>query len=382
MSNGYLPYLLAQASEAFKGAYPAKKIDPSGFLKYLLKNTKPNIISTGVDDGSGVLRDVKVKYRQRAATGESTNTDDCSIDARPVYLELTVPATTLFKKSIMLDDDIIARYQIEAQKIVKFNSQGQPAFGTEPGMVMQELFEIIMEHAGALLNDVNNSLLTAQASAFGKNIDYLVSSVPSAAAQSINFTKSSANNPLTDGMTAVLNQLMDNGINGKTATIIGSGLINAYMLQQAGVIGWNQFGISTPKLGETDYMYDPFTGSAWGANQFGIFERDAIQLVTVNKNRGSKVVDLGTHKATTITLPIVDYTGDGTLEAFTFDMYLDYVPCPTTKSIGGNSTSVGRGWQLTLIANVATVGIPSDAYKTGDRLAGTNGTLRFTATNN
>ena len=73
-----LPLLLA-AKQAFgtPGNF-GTKITPLGYLQYLLAQTKPNIINSSKDDGSGYMRDVKIRYRQRVPPGKSVDTDDCS----------------------------------------------------------------------------------------------------------------------------------------------------------------------------------------------------------------------------------------------------------------------------------------------------------------
>src|SRR5882757_940516 len=92
--KGLAQALLMASREVFKGAAAIDKIDTPGFLQFLLANNKPDIISQGKDDGSGYVRDVKIRYRNRGVTGKSVTTDDCSLQVRPAYLEYTVPATS------------------------------------------------------------------------------------------------------------------------------------------------------------------------------------------------------------------------------------------------------------------------------------------------
>lgn len=361
-----LPLLLA-SKEAFKNANFNTKITPPGFLQYLLGNTKPNIINSGKDDGTGYLRDVKVRYRQRVPTGQTVDTDDCSIQAKPAYSEMTIN-TTLFKKyAIFFEDDEIAKFEKDALAL--------QTIGTPPTTIVKELMEAIMEAANGVLGDINNALLALQVANFGKN-----AVTGSNAARTVNFAIDGTQNDLDSGMTRVMNDAMVNEFKMGNLKLVGSGLVNNYYLQQSAKSA-NQSGLNTSQLALPPFYFDPYASAAWGANQFGAFEQDSVQLVNICRFRGPKAGMRGADEFGTLILPLTDSLGN-TIGSFEFDWQKRIITCPTEVSIGGaEPVSVGRGTVLDLMSSFYQVNVPADAYVATDRLTGNNGTLRYSATN-
>jgi hypothetical protein len=376
MANGFLPALLLTSKQVFQGVSPSTKLTPPGYLKMLLRNSTPNVISSGIADGSGHIRDVKIKYRQRVPTGKSSTEDDCTIQAKPVYSEMSIPALGFRKYGIFLDYTTIAQYEKEASQSVII---GKPA---PPGGILMEIYNAVIEAANGLLGDVNNDLLTAQAAAFGKNVTNGVNT-----AKTINFPLSTATNPLTSGLTMLMTDVMENEIRPNNYSIVGSGLINNVYMQQA-MNTANTKDQNYPSM-VPQYDYDPYAASKFGSNQFGVFEKNAVQLININKFDGFIGGDKMSSFMFTLQLPLIDSLGGVELASFKFDAQLRHIDCPTEVQIGGEVdeeddpvlTSVDRGWVLDLMCNFAQVNIASDAYDTTDRLTGNNGTLRYTATN-
>lgn len=368
MTNGFLPGLLLTSKQVFQGANPSEKLTPPGYLKYLLSNGVPNIISSGIADGSGHIRDVKIKYRPRVPIGLSATADDCTIQASPVYKEMSIPALSFRKYGIFLSYDTIARYEQEASQTVRL---GRPA---PPQGILMEVYNAIIEAANGLLGDIDGDLLTLQAAAFGKN-----QTTGAVTAKTINFPLSTATNPLTQGLTMLATDVMQNEIKPLNYTIVGDGLINAAYIQMA----YNtqnttqqNYPTSIPK-----FFWDPYATAKFGANQFGVFEKNAVQLVNVNKFDGFVGGDKMSTFLFTLQLPLIDSLGGTELQGFKFDAQLRHIDCPSEVEIGGVATTVDRGWVLDLMANYTQVNIASDAYEATDRLTGVNGTLRYTATN-
>jgi hypothetical protein len=362
-----LPLLLA-SKEAFKGATPLGKITPPGFLQALLGQTKPNVISTSKDDGSGYLRDVKIRYRKRVPAGQTSTTDDCSIQAKPAYVDITVPSTLFRKYSIFLEDADVASFEKDA---LALQTIGTPASG-----IVKEMMEAIMEAANGVLADINTDLLALQVATFGKNV---VSG--SNAARTINFPLSTATNPLNEGMTMVMSDAMLNEVRLDGPFIVGSGLVNNYYLNQAATKGTNDAGLFTPNLALPKFYFDPYASASWGANQFGLFEKDSIQFLNICRFRGPKAGMRGASEFGTIILPLSDSLGNaiGSLE---FDWQKRIIDCPTEVTIGaGDPQTVGRGTVIDLMCSYNMLNIPGDSYAADDRLFGNNGTFRYTATN-
>jgi hypothetical protein len=374
MGKGLANALLIASREAFRGATPIDKVTTPGFLQYLLNNNKPDIISQGKDDGSGYIRDVKIRYRQRGVPGKTVTTDDCSVQVRPAYLETVVPATQFRALGLAFEDDQIAKFEQDALAQM---SIGNPQMTG----VMKDVYEAIVEQANGFFADINTDLLALQAAGFGKNA---VSG--SNAARTINFPINATNNDLASGMTLVQADAMANEVRLAGAIVVGSGLVNNYFLQQ-GAKSAAQNGLDTSKQFLPQFFYDPYADSGWGSNQFGLFERNAVQWVNVCRFRGAKSGQKGSDFFMTLKLPIIDSLGQGSLGAFEFDVQLTYRTCPGEVQIGtydagtNPPVSLQRGWNIILMSSYQTVNIPSDSYAAGDRLNGVNGTFRYVATN-
>lgn len=368
MASGFLPYILLQSKDIFQNNTPSKKLTPVGFLQMLLGQDRPSLVEQNIANGSGHLRDVKFKYRNRISAGKSVDTDDCDINAIPSYLEATIPGFLFRKYSIFLADADIAKYEKEASNLV---SAGQPA-----SQFPQDIWDAVIEAANGLFADINSDLLTAQGAAFGKNI-----TTGAAAAKTINFLLNGTENDLSAGITMLMDDLMNNEIRLNDCMIVGSGLINKYYLQQKAK-GVDYAGLDTSRLGPMPmFHFDPGAASAWGANQFGVFERNSVQLINVNKFNGFRAGDRLKSIFGTITLPVIDSLGGGGLQSFKFDYQLTYNDCPGSQVINGENTDIDRGWILTLMCNYNLFNIPNDAYAADDVLTGNNGTLLYEATN-
>jgi hypothetical protein len=368
MGKGLANALLIASREAFRGSTPIDKLTTPGFLQYLLGNNKPDIIGQGKDDGSGYIRDIKLRFRKRGVPGQSSTSDDCSLQVKPAYAEYTVPSTSYRALGLAFEDDVIAKFEQDAMAQV---SAGNP---TMTG-IMKDTYEAIIEQANGLFADINNDLLAMQAASWGKNVATGLNT-----AKTINFALSNTTNPLTAGMTAIMSDAMQNEMKIANATIVGDGLINNYYLQQAAK-SFDQSGVNTSQLALPKFYYDPYATAAWGANRFGLFEKDAVQFVNVCRFRGAKAGQKGSDFFMTLRLPVVDSLGQGNLAGFEFDVQLTYRTCPSTESIGGSSVALGRGWNIIISCAYQTVNIPATSYASTDRLFQCNGTLLYTATN-
>lgn len=368
MANGFVTGLMLTQKQVFSGIAPSQKITPLGYLQMLLGNTTPNIVSSTIDNGTGHLRDVRVKYRTRAVGGRSVTTDDCSIQATPAWKEADIPALNFRKIGLFMEYDEIRKYEEEASQTVRL---GRPA---PPQGILMEMYNRLIENATSLLMDVDDDLLTAQAAAFGKNVTTGLNT-----AKTVNFPLSTASNPLTQGMTMLTSDVMQNEIRPGNFFIVGDGLINNVYIQTA-YNTQNTKDQNYPSVFPRFY-WDPRTTSKFGANQFGVFEKNAVQLVNINKFNGFVGGDKMSTFLFTVELPLVDSLGNNELSSFKFDVQLRHIDCPQEVDIGGVVTSVGRGWVIDLMANYNQFNIPTDAYDADDRLTGNNGTLRYTATN-
>jgi hypothetical protein len=374
MANGFLPYLLLTSKAVFQGNTPCQKITPPGYLRMLLEQSRPNIVSQSIDDGSGHIRDVKIKFRTRRPVGLSQDDDNCDVDARPAYSEDTISSTLFKKTSFFLDDDTIARYEKEASAQVK-TINGIPQLAQITPM-MKEQWDIVMEFANGLIGDINIALLAKQVANFGFN-----QTTGSAAAKTVNFLLSNANNDLSTGMPMLISDMMENEIKMSDVTLVGSGLINNYYIQQPAKSA-DQSGVNTSQLALPKLYHDLYAGSAWGANQFGVFEKNSAQFVDIVRFTGFKAgMKPGTWLGS-LPLPIVD--SQGNTFSLTVDVQIKYIDCPQEIEVGypvPATVSVGRGWVIILSKSFDQFNIPATSYDAADRLFQNNGTLRYEATN-
>lgn len=383
MANGFAPYLLLQLAAIFDGKAGAKKITPPGFTKMLLDGPQPDVISSAKSDNMGNIRDVHFYYRQPGVPGQSATTDNCDVDATVTRRELVIPSTLFRKKTLFFDDTIIAQYNAEAKNIVKPNINGMGNMmalneSTFSG-VLKEVYEIIIEQIGrGLIPDINNDLLNLQAASFGVN---QVSG--SNAARTVNFPLNATNLSLSSGMTQIIAEGRANEFNLDDSYIIGGGLLDNYMVNAMyGAQKPNQAGLDNAALNiAKKYFYDVATQSAWGANQFGVFDKGTTQFLDINRFVGFKAGSRPGSIFFNAPLPLVDSLGDGALSKMSFDWQIEYSSCPQTLTIDGTEQAVGRGWIVTISKSYYLVNQPSDMYAAGDRLLGNNGTLRYTLTN-
>ncbi len=369
MANGFVRGLLLTQQQVYNGIAPSRKITPPGYLKMLLNNTTPNIVSTTIDNGSGTIREVSIKYRPRAVAGQSGTVDDCSLAVTPGYLEMNVPGTIFRHLARFFDDTTIAKYEAEALQTVVV---GRPS---PPGGIMREIWDMVLEAANGLIADVNADLLTIQAAAFGKNV-----TTGNAAAKTINFPLSTATNPLNQGMTMLETDIMENEIRVENTVIVGSGLINSVYRQMNN--NTQNTNIQNYPSNAPAFFWDPAAATKFGTNEFGVFEKNAVQFININKFNGPMGGDKLSTFLFTLTLPvsITDSLGD-TLQGLKFDVQLRYNSCPGEIDIAGDPTTVGRGWIIDLMCNFNQFNIPNDAYDATDRLTGNNGTLLYLASN-
>jgi len=382
MANGFAPNLLMMLAAIFEGKAPAKKITPPGYLNMLLKNGTPVVVSTAKSDASGHVRDVKYWYRQPGKKGSSATSDNCDVDAKPSRLEGSIPSTLYRKRTLIFEDDQIAQYEQEASGIIKpaTNGTGKIMLLTPDNFqgMLKEIYDTIIEQCRGLIADINDDLLTTQVSAFGVN-----AVTGNNSAVTVNFPLSTASNPLTSGFTKLISDARNNEFNLADAMIVGSGLIDNYMIQHlANAKSTDQSGLNSAALTlASNYFFDIDAASAWGSNQFGVFDKGSVQFLEVNRFVGFKAGVRPGSIFFNAPLPLVDAFGDPAISKMNFDFQIRYVDCPQSIEIDGTPTSVGRGWIVTIGKSFAQVNLPDDLYQTGDRLEGNNGTLRYTATN-
>lgn len=125
---------------------------------------------------------------------------------------------------------------------------------------------------------------------------------------------------------------------------------------------------------------DAYSRSAWGANQFGVFAENSLGLIEVDRYVGSFAGLKGGSAFFTMPIPIAVSGVADELGSINIDCQMKYVDCPTEVSDGaGGTKKINRGWVLYISKSFGLFNMPTDMYKSSDRLSGNNGTLRYTA---
>jgi hypothetical protein len=378
MALGFAPYLLLQGAAIQKGAYAAGKITPVGFLSYLAQQGKPNIISSSISNGSGHIRDVRYRYRNRGIKGVSSTEDTCDVQTVAARLEATIPALKLRTRAIFYDWETIRKYEEEASNMISVTPNGKPTMANQEvfGGFMAEVWEDLMANFNGLLGDVNDDLLNLMQVNWGKNVV-----TGSTAATSVNFNLNGTVNNLQEGLTKIITDARANEINTVGASIVGSGYIDAVMTQlMMNAINANQSGLNAAALSRPNYYYDPAAADIFGANSFGFFEKDAMQLLEVDRYVGYFSGELGVSQFFNMTVPLTDSLGTKIAD-MNFDVQVIESDCNKDVSINGTPTSIGRGVTVIVSKNFGLATLPTDAYNASDRLYGANGSLKYTATN-
>lgn len=374
---GFAPYLLHHLNEVAKGNAPAKKITPPGFLRALLENTSaPDVINDGIDDGTGHIRAMQIKYRQRLPAGQTVTTDDCNIDTIPVYTETSINLSMFRKIGLYIDDATMAKYLDDATKVANISTGGQVEGFKSTTTFMQEFFDRLMEMISGIFTDINADLTAKQAANFGTNTFSGNNN-----AVTVNILLDATKNNLASGMTELLTQWKENE-NAGPMIMFGNGIMHNYVLQQMAKSGTDFIGVDTTAFEKLyKWYWDISTATSLGANQIGIFAQDAVHLVTRARFKGYASGFKGGSIFFTMVPPGVDSLGDA-LPRIELDCQLKYIDCPTQLvGPGGYAQTFNRGWALYVSKTYDLFNIPADAYATGDRLYQNNGTYRYLITN-
>ena len=109
-TSGFARDLMLTSQAVFKGANPETKITAPGFLQLCSDAGKPQIISSQKDQASGLVRDIKLKYRPRATAGNSSATYSCEADNFRLWNETYVTQSLFRQIAINFDFDTVSRH--------------------------------------------------------------------------------------------------------------------------------------------------------------------------------------------------------------------------------------------------------------------------------
>ncbi len=371
--QGLDPYILRTMDSVFgAGNNPAVKVDNLGFLNLLNSQNKELEINKPASQGQ--IQFVNVKYKQRLVVGQTTTSDTCNsgVIVNP-YMEATVNVNNYRQVTLMMNDALVQEYTADLAK------QGTLLGSLPPTPAMVEMVELIKSSANAILTGMDVDLQNLIV--FGKN-----AITGSNAAQAINIDKDITQLSLTDGITSILTQCQQNEFaTSKNPQMYGSGLALNYFNQQAAK-GLQFNGLNTKMQSNgLDFFYDQNAQTVLGANEVAVFSPDAVQVVEYMRYRDSFAGYKGNSFFGTFKLPI--QVTETNIIPVQFDYQLRYLSCPEdvaqlTDYYGAAISNTYRGWVMTVSKYYGLFQPPTNAYRAADYLAGTNGVLRFTISNN
>jgi len=378
MPNGYCPAILTHI-EAITKCNPARKLSNQGFLAAVLNNMDDSVkaeINSGYDDGH--VKGVSVAFRRRPLASEVSDTEiACDTALTPAKDEFSLPSLLTKSISFYVPNSLIRQYcKDSSERVVLDINQDAALNDRGETAVMKEVYDMLIEYGGALLANIDAALVTQQLTQFGTNVK-----TGAATATALDFA------PGTIGMGNAYVRLMEDMRENEFCDdvyMVGNGpfsnmdLIRNWFSSQPGANGVNNSAMlnSFPKV-----YFDKNTRSIWGANQIGVFEKGSQGLITYNKYVKSFAGRIANTEFGTIALPTAEYCcPQEYLDRLQFDIKVREIDCPTTMTINGASTTVSEGVQITLVWRGSLWTRPTNLYKSGDPLLGTNGTLRYAIT--
>lgn len=365
MANGFCPDLLFHINEIAGENAPGRKMHIAGFLAMLLCCQNSSVSPLNDAFNGGHQRGLNIKYRRRPVRSDVQTEDNCDINTQPGYLEWSIPQLLHRQISFHIADDLIRQYCEDASRM---RSTGQPAT-----QVMQEVYDLIVEHANTLMSSINEALVTAQATEFGVNV-----STGSSTGSFININRDGDQFILDDGVVQMMQDIAENQICGEPC-LVGGGLYSAW--DKARVLACcNAAGMNIGAAGVPDFFFDKDTQTIWGQNSVGLFAPGSVKFISRNKFGGNWSGLKGTSYFTTLPLPVNEFgCPDDCLRDLVLDMQIRYFDCPT--EIEGGEI-IERGYQVILAKDFHLWTQPDNAFQAGDPLEGTNGTIKYFISNN
>lgn len=367
MANGFAPNLLHHIEQIAGESTPQYKMEVPGFLNLLMSQSKPTQVQLG--NAQGHRKTVRIKSKQRATKGMTDTSKSCDNVLVPAWQEQELSLDVTRQVAIHLEDETVALYEEQASQTVAL---GQPATA-----FMNEMLENILTHTSALMEGVNDDLLTIAAANVGTNRG----NGGLATSKTINLNKDNTINPLDDGITEILKDYKINGGKGRPQ-IVGAGLFLNFMIQkQNNAVGISQSGLDVMRLANFDFYFDLGVEDAFGSNQIMVYEPNAVQLVEYMEYTGFKAgVKPGASTFGVMALPV---RVNNEIKPVLFDFQLKYNDCEETftDAYYGTTLTLGKGYNLIISKQCGLFTIQPNAYRGTDVLNGNRGSYRYTISN-
>lgn len=367
--KGYCPALLRTIEAVAGDNAPSRKLHNAGFLAMLqcCQNSSANPVNDGYD-AFGHQRALTVSYRKRPVLDEVQEDDNCDINRIPEKAEWNLPGLNYASSSFYLSDEELSKYCEEASR-----ARG---IGTPTTSILEEHYQLFLEHANIVMKKMNQDLVTEMATEFGDNV-----TTGTSLGKVINIDRQGDQFILDNGIIDMMRDIQENEICGQPC-LVGGGLFSAFNMAKA-LACCNSAGMNLANLGMPQFFFDKDSQSIWGENSVGMFAPGSVKLIERLKyKRAFAGGQKGASWFFTAALPVQEFGCADPCQATEFDVQLRYYDCPTEVEGPDGPITVGRGWQVIVSKNYALWVQPTDAYATGDELEGTNGTLKYFVSNN
>lgn len=380
---GIAPYLLQHIAAGIKENDPAAKITPTGFLKLALENTPdmgiPDHERLRLNTGSGLYSHVKLWYYVRANPSSVSDTLDCVAGELNDRATFDLSAPHVASRTIQFSNSDLAQYTEEAIATVKL--------GKAPSPFMEEVMKQIMIQCNAIAGKINQDLIGDVV--FGINVN-TSSNEPTI----INITKDATTFDLQQGLPALVTDALLNEFNGDLL-IAGAGKMLAYeQFKRRAAPMLN--GVDIAEIGGYKFYKDFYAPVNWAgsttlpsgsgytpeaADTVGVFAPGTLGFIDLNTMIGFREQNLGVYQAFQIPLPV--NTDDGRSTVMMFDVRMRFNNCPSdiADAAYGGIRTIGEGWSIQISKQYGLFQTPASLYGAGDRLAGSNGALRYVLTN-
>lgn len=376
--QGFCEALLLHLDQIAGQNYPGKKVTVPGFTQMLYDQpNNPTAIQEGYSDGH--KRTVNIKYAQRGTVGQVSTTDTCAVDVQPVFKESTVSIDNIVSKGFWIPDSQMRQYCRDASASVAI---GQPATP-----VMAQMLDFMLTGMNSLYQKMETILTTEMATTFGKHV-----ATGSSTAVAVNIEQDSTLNDLTAGLTKMLTDAAANEFCDTPMFVGGLGsLMHSYdiqskfrALQSAGTAFDAQ---AIANMMPFKFYASGITGTTWGAQNVGMFAPDSCHILEYMQNVGDFAGTRGNSTFSTFVDPRTQCWSPSGLSNIRFDLQVRYADCPEdvadfiSSGYLSNSSISGRGYLVRVYKYYDLFVTPSDAFDGADRLAGSNGTLRYNVSN-
>ena len=273
------------------------------------------IIRQANNDGTGHSKDVRVVYKQRLTADDTTNTKECNFDEAPLpYLEIPFQVTQYRSVNFSMTEEQLRVYCDSYSSLVTLTGSTDPGtivsrangIGRAGGAlsVVRELYNDFQLAANALIQGMNQDLLTSISSSFGAWYGQ------GGTIASQNFYVEDVNGSLIPkGLFTMKQAYMNSGFNGAPIVIGGPGALQRVWMNDSRYFGQAANGLDYSTVrqntGLAEFYFDPniVTGGALTDEDSAVVFAPGSLVYTPYLQYVGNFGDIGTMKRFTMPMP-------------------------------------------------------------------------------